>query len=63
MVVNGIIKPLSDEQRQKAIVEKDEVIAMFSNVISHPGFVGSLVTKAIRLGERGTTRQRIEILE
>ena len=44
-------------------MEKDEVIAMFSRVISHPGFVGSLVTKVIRLGERGTTRQRIEILE
>lgn len=58
-----ILSPLSEEQRQKAIVEKDEVIAMFSSVISHPGFKGSLVTKVIRLGERGTTRQRIEILE
>ena len=57
------LSPLSDEQRQKEIVEKDKVISTFSRVISHPGFVGSLVTKVIRLGERGTTRERIEILE
>ena len=57
------LSPLSEEQRQQAIVEKDEMIALFSNVISHPGFYGSLINLAIRLGERGTTRQRIEILE
>jgi len=57
------LSPLSDEKRKQEIVDKDEMIALFSNVISHPGFTGSLVTKVIRLGERGTTRQRIEILE
>ncbi len=57
------LSPLSEEQRQQAIVEKDEMIALFSNVISHLGFYGSLINLASRLGERGTTRQRIEILE
>lgn len=57
------LSPLSGEQRRQAIAEKDEMMALFSNVISHPGVTGSVVTKLIRLGERGTTRQRIEILE
>ena len=57
------LSPLSEEQRQQAIVEKDEMFALFSNVIMRLGFTESLVTKIIRLGERGTTRKRIEILE
>lgn len=57
------LSPLPTPQRQQAIREKDEMMALFSNVISHPGVTGSIVTKLIRLGERGTTRQRIEILE
>ena len=28
--------PLSEEQRQQAIIDKDEMIALFSRVISHP---------------------------
>jgi hypothetical protein len=41
------LSPLSEEQRQQAIIEKDEMIALFSNVISHPGFYGSLINLAI----------------
>ena len=57
------LSPLADEQRQQVIAEKDDMMALFSRVISHPGFYGSLILGIIRLGERGTTRQRIEILE
>ncbi|MDO8893618.1 MAG: DUF5995 family protein [Nitrosomonas sp.] len=57
------LSPLPTPQRKQAILEKDEMMALFSNVISHPGFYGSLIIGIIRLGERGTTRQRIEILE
>ena len=57
------LSPLSEAQRQQEIIDKDQMLAVFSRVISNPGFIGSLVTKIIRLGERGTTRQRIEILE
>lgn len=57
------LSPLPREQRQQAIVNKDEAVALFSNVISHPGFIKSGVTKIIRLGERGDIRQHIEILE
>ncbi len=57
------LAPLSDRLRQQEIVRKDQSVALFSQVISHPGLVKSLAIKVIRLGERGTTRQRIEILE
>jgi len=57
------LSPLTDEQRQQAITEKDDMMALFSRVISHPGFYGSLIIGIMRLGEQGTTRQRIEILE
>ncbi|MDO9311644.1 MAG: hypothetical protein Q7T85_08095 [Nitrosomonas sp.] len=46
--------PLSEEQRQQAIIDKDEMIALFSRVISHPGYYPSLIIGIIRLGERGT---------
>jgi len=57
------VSPLTGEARKKAIQEKDAMFAAFSNVIMHPGFTLSLVLKIIRLGERGNTRKRIEILE
>ena len=57
------LSPLTGEAREKAIEEKDAMFATFSNVIMHPGFTLSMVLKIIRLGERGNTRKRIEILE
>jgi hypothetical protein len=54
---------LSTEQRQQEITNKDKKIALFSNVIAHPGFTASFISKIIRLGERGTIRQLIETLE
>ncbi|MCB1936587.1 MAG: hypothetical protein KDF59_11655 [Nitrosomonas sp.] len=57
------LSPLTGEARERAIEEKDAMFATFSNVIMHPGFTLSVVLKIIRLGERGNTRKRIEILE
>ena len=57
------LSPLTGEARERAIEEKDAMFATFSNVIMHPGFTLSMVLKIIRLGERGNTRKRIEILE
>ncbi len=57
------LSPLSDELRQQTIARKDEEMAMFSRVISHPGLQGSMILGTIRLGERGTIQQCIEILE
>jgi hypothetical protein len=56
------LSPLSVDQRELAITEKDACFAEFSNVILHPGLSGSLIVKIIRIGERGTIRQRIELL-
>lgn len=53
----------SDELRQQRILTKDQAVASFSEVITNPGFVKSSVGILIRLGERGSTRQIIEILE
>lgn len=53
----------SDELRQQRILTKDQAVASFSAVITHPGFVKSSVGILIRLGERGSIRQIIEILE
>ena len=56
------LSPLPADQRESAIAEKDACFAEFSNVILHPGLTGSLITKIIRIGERGTIAQRIELL-
>ncbi len=57
------LSPLTGPPRVGAIAEKDAMFAQFSDVILHPGFTLSVVLKIIRLGERGTTRERIGILE
>jgi len=57
------LSPLTGETRKQAIEEKDAMFAAFSDVIMHPGLGLSIVLKIVRLGERGTVRERIEILE
>ncbi|MFA7060303.1 MAG: DUF5995 family protein [Pedobacter sp.] len=53
------LSPLTGAPRNKAIEEKDKLMAAFSNVIMHPGLKLSTVLKVVRLGERGTERERI----
>ncbi|PTN11951.1 DUF5995 family protein [Nitrosomonas aestuarii] len=57
------LSPLPEALRQQAIMQKDDMFAVFSDVILHPGFTLSTVLKIVRLGERGTIRERVEILE
>lgn len=57
------LSPLIGELRNEAIEEKDKRIAAFSRVIMNPGLKLSIVLAAIRLGERGTVRERVGILE
>jgi len=54
------LSPLSKEQRQQEIVEKMKWLHC-SRCDLPSGFYGSVIIGIIRLGERGTTRQRIEI--
>ena len=57
------LAPLSEELRQQKIIKKDRAVASFSEIISRPGCAKSSVCLMIRLGELGTIRQHIEILE
>ena len=57
------LSPLTGGPRRQAIEEKDKMIAVFSSVIMNPGMKLTLVLAVIRLGERGTVRDRIAILE
>lgn len=56
------LAPLDDIQQISAINELDTSIAAFGRVILHPGFIISSVNKIIRLGERGTTADIIDLL-
>ena len=57
---------LSDTNREEwssEIDQRDVKVAKLANTISSPGFIVGLIFKIIRLGERGTVRKKIEILE
>jgi len=56
------LAPLEPAEQVPAINELDAEIALFGRVIRHPGLVVGAVNKIIRLGERGTISQIIELL-
>jgi hypothetical protein len=56
------LAPLDPAEQMSAINELDAGIAVFGRVICHPGFVVGTVNKIIRLGERGTIPQIIDLL-
>lgn len=56
------LAPLEPAAQLPVINELDAEIALFGRVIRHPGFVVGAVNKIIRLGERGTIPQKIELL-
>lgn len=51
------------EERAKMIEERDARIAQIAEYIDPPTCLPKLIFKCIRLGERGTIAERIEILE
>ncbi len=57
------LAPLSEAEQAREIERLDSEMLMLARLIRHPGVVGSTVNKIIRLGERGTIPQIIEILE
>jgi hypothetical protein len=57
------LAPLTAEARSASIAHQDASVAEFSEVILHPGVRLSMVLVMIRLGERGTIREHIGILE
>ena len=56
------LAPLEPAAQMPAINKLDVEIALFGRVIRHPGFVVGTVNKIIRLGERGTIPQIIDLL-
>lgn len=57
------LAPLGREEQERRIVQLDDQVTAFGRRIRHPGSVGGLITRVIRLGERGTVASRIAILE
>ncbi|QBG49339.1 hypothetical protein EGM51_17335 [Verrucomicrobia bacterium S94] len=57
------LAPLTAEGHSESIALKDARVAEFSRVILHPDVKLSIVLFLIRLGERGSTRDHIRILE
>lgn len=56
------LAPLSAEEQAREIAEIDRKTLKLAHLIRKPGVVGSTVTKIVRLGERGTIPQIIDIL-
>ena len=57
------LAPLGREEQEREIVRLDDRVTAFGRRIRHPGSVGGLITRVVRLGERGTVASRIAILE
>jgi hypothetical protein len=57
------LAPLDTHEQGACIAQKDKQIAAFASVIRQPGILASILIKLIRLGERGSTVDKIAILE
>ncbi len=57
------LSPLTESAQKDEIAKLDAEVTAFASVIRHPGFLGSAVSKLIRLGERGSIPKKIDILE
>ena len=57
------LAPLDREAQEREIARLDDQVAAFGRLIRYPGSSGRWVTRAVRLGERGTVASRIAILE
>ena len=57
------LAPLDESEQAREIAAVDAEVASFARVVRHPGIFGSAVTHVIRLGERGSVKRKIRILE
>ena len=57
------LAPLSGAEQTRAIEDLDGDTVQLARLIRHPGLLAGTVTRLIRLGERGSVRRIIEILE
>ena len=56
------LAPLDESGQAPIIDEVDESISFLARLIRHPGVAGSLALRFVRLGERGTVPEIIDIL-
>jgi len=56
------LAPLTDGDQASRIARLDDDVLALANVVRYPAVVGTLVTKAVRLGERGTVPRIIDML-
>lgn len=56
------LAPLDASERQELINDQDVLMTELGHLIRHPGLVTSTVLRAIRLGERGSVRDIINLL-
>ncbi len=57
------LAPLNEAEQAREIEQLDGEAMKLTRLVRYPGTVGGTVNKIIRLGERGTVRRIIEILE
>jgi len=56
------LAPLNEAEQAREIERLDSEMLKLARLVRYPGIVGGMVTKIIRLGERGTVPRIIEIL-
>ena len=52
-----------EEEREQMILERDTRISKIASYVNPPGLIPKIIFRLIRMGERGTIRKKIEILE
>ena len=57
------LAPLDKKEQEPLIAEIDKKALTISHLIRHPGFIGSLVTGLIRIGEKGSVSEKVRILD
>ena len=57
------LAPLDQKEQERKISLLDDHVSVFGRIIRYPGLSGGLMTRLVRLGERGTVASRIAILE
>ena len=56
------LAPLDEGAQQPLIDKRDKDIALLGDLVVHPPLLTSIVLFVVRIGERGNTRQRIDVL-
>ncbi|ADE16190.1 hypothetical protein Nhal_3138 [Nitrosococcus halophilus Nc 4] len=57
------LAPLSETERQQELDQLDKKVAMQGKIIQDPGLSGMTLLRLVRLGERGTVPEIIDILK